>query len=83
MDRADTRSFSRRWLAASFGMWIRLAPAVVAVSVLLKLLSIGTWPPLQWVSVVTLPALGAIPTVVLLGGWVAFITQNWKQGKAT
>ena len=82
MHSMDTRSLPRRWLDASFGMWGRLAPAAATISALLRALAIALWATLSWASVVTVPALVAIPTVALLGGWLAIMTHNWNLSNA-
>lgn len=78
MNIAIKPSFARRWLAASLGLWVKLAPALVVISVALKLLGIGAWATMPWASVVFYPALAAILPLALLGGWLAVMTQDWN-----
>ncbi|MDP9650917.1 hypothetical protein [Paraburkholderia caledonica] len=66
--------FVHSWLAVSLGLWVKLAPALMVISVALKLLGVGAWAAMPWASVVFYPALAAILPLVLLGGWLALMT---------
>jgi hypothetical protein len=76
MNIAIKPSLARRWLTVSLGLWVKLAPALVVISVALKLLGIGAWAAMPWVSVVFYPALAACMPLALLGGWLAVITHD-------
>ncbi|MBN3761229.1 hypothetical protein [Burkholderia sp. Ac-20365] len=79
MTQEFTTLLLHRWIAISFGLWAKLAPMVVALSVTLKLASVGVWTVMPWGSVAVLPALGAMPTLALLGGWLALMTHDWNR----
>ncbi|MDO5947162.1 hypothetical protein [Burkholderia cepacia] len=78
MDIAIKPSFARRWLTVSLGLWVKLAPALVVISVALKLLGVDALAAMPWASVVYYPALSAILPLVLLGGWLAVMTHDWN-----
>ncbi|WP_240202926.1 hypothetical protein [Burkholderia sp. LMG 13014] len=63
----------------SLGLWVKLAPALMLISVALKLLGIGAWATMPWASVVFYPALAAILSLVLLGAWLALMTHDWNR----
>ncbi|ABO60279.1 hypothetical protein LA345_37270 (plasmid) [Burkholderia vietnamiensis] len=71
-------SFARRWVAASIGLWMKIAPMVVVVSVALKLLGVGMWAAMTWASVVLYPSLAALSTLAIFGGWLALMTHDWN-----